>query len=463
MKRPALGMRRTPGSTPTAGVAPRLERTLIRRAATSLTLMAVTLAPVSCSSESADTTPDGSWVGTVTTEDNVTTVVNESGSVWGGTAGLIEEASIGVESGPDEYMLDAVSNVYAADERIYVVNPRIPVVRMYDYDGVFIGNLGNPGQGPGEYDVPVLISVAPDGRRFVYDNITYRINVYAADGTSIDTWPVPNRTFACCFLPMLVSEDGDLWAPVAQWAYQREDEGGGDTRYGLQVFGPEGPEGSPVWQPENFEVPNLVYGQGELERPVPFAPGVAFGVAGVGRMVGGVSTSYRFWIHHADGSILAVERLSDPVPVPPDHAEWRRRRIVARRHKHEGPEWRWDGDDIPAQMPAFWDFVPAASGELWVMRLGPGERLEGCVEDPIEAGYDAGEAAPCWRNTWIIDVFSEDGRYLGEVEAPQGLSSLSLPLRVFVRDRLVLATIEDEAGTIMVKRYRLVLPGEEER
>ena len=29
-----------------------------------------------------------------------------------------------------------------------------------------------------------------------------------------------------------------------------------------------------------------------------------------------------------------------------------------------------------------------------------------------------------------------------------------------VGDRMVVARVEDEAGTIMVKRYRLVLPGE---
>jgi len=28
----------------------------------------------------------GTWVGTIATEGNITTVVNESGSVWGGTA-----------------------------------------------------------------------------------------------------------------------------------------------------------------------------------------------------------------------------------------------------------------------------------------------------------------------------------------------------------------------------------------
>ena len=57
-----------------------------------------------------DSAPDttGAWVGTITTEGNVTTVINESGSVWGGTATLVEEASIGVEIGEDPYMFGRV-------------------------------------------------------------------------------------------------------------------------------------------------------------------------------------------------------------------------------------------------------------------------------------------------------------------------------------------------------------------
>ena len=78
---------------------------------------------------------DGSWVGTITTEGTVTTVVNESGSVWGGPARLIEEASIGVDVGAAEYMFGDVSGIAASDEYIYVGDGSIPVVRAYDYAG----------------------------------------------------------------------------------------------------------------------------------------------------------------------------------------------------------------------------------------------------------------------------------------------------------------------------------------
>ena len=58
----------------------------------------VALAALACGPQESATDAGGSWVGTITTEGNVTTVVNESGSVWGGTARLVEEASIGARS-----------------------------------------------------------------------------------------------------------------------------------------------------------------------------------------------------------------------------------------------------------------------------------------------------------------------------------------------------------------------------
>ncbi len=67
-----------------------------------LVALAVIVAAASCAPAEEAPAPDGTWVGTITTEGNVTTVVNESGSMWGWTARLVEEASIGVESVPEE-------------------------------------------------------------------------------------------------------------------------------------------------------------------------------------------------------------------------------------------------------------------------------------------------------------------------------------------------------------------------
>lgn len=78
-------------------------------------------------------------------------------------------------------------------------------------------------------------------------------------------------------------------------------------------------------------------------------------------------------------------------------------------------------------------------------------------DDP-EPGSPVG--TPCWRETTTWDVFDEEGRFLGDAELPEGTQMFPPP---YVRGDLFLAAYlaayMDEVGTVMVKRYRIVLPG----
>lgn len=103
-----------------------------------------------CGPNATTSASGNAWVGTITTEGDVTTVVNESGSVWGGTATLIEELSIGVETGPAEYMFGRVGATASYGNRIYVSDLSVPAVRVYTLEGEYIGDIGREGQGPGE-------------------------------------------------------------------------------------------------------------------------------------------------------------------------------------------------------------------------------------------------------------------------------------------------------------------------
>jgi hypothetical protein len=94
------------------------------------------------------------------------------------------------------------------------------------------------------------------------------------------------------------------------------------------------------------------------------------------------------------------------------------------------------------------------SGRILVVREGPSRRIEPCTEDPQPGDSDF---VPCWESTWIWDMFDADGRYLGEIASP-GYCMSPFP---FLDDRRLTMAVTDDAGTIMVKRYRLVLPGEE--
>ena len=71
-------------------------------------IVAALLVVAGCTSPASDQSADGTWVGTITTEGNVTTVVNESGSVWDGAATLVEDLSIGVDLGEEYYMFARV-------------------------------------------------------------------------------------------------------------------------------------------------------------------------------------------------------------------------------------------------------------------------------------------------------------------------------------------------------------------
>ncbi len=398
-----------------------------------------------------ESSPDagGTWVGTITTEGNVTTVVNESGSVWGGTATLVEEASIGVDAGPDEYMFGFVDALYLTENHVYVVETQTPAVRAYDYEGVFIRTYGGEGQGPGEYTRPDTVAVDGAGRVFVLDIRLRRINVYAPSGEPVDTWPL--ETGSCCTARMFPLADGSIWKPV-DWFDQN-----GDFRLGAQVVGPTGSR-DVVWAPD------VEYEQSTYESPsgnrvtTPYSPLHYASPAPDGKLVFGASDRYRFEVLASDGSRLIVQRYWDPIPVPPEHKEWERRRALGFDREVNDPEYQLDSSQIPDHKPAYRWFVPTQSGEIWLQRWGPSEPLAGCAGDPLEVGRVKARENPCWRDGAIIDAFDGDGRYLGDVDVPEELMPYVNPLTIL--GRIVAGVAQDDAGTYVVKRYRLVLPGE---
>lgn len=101
-------------------------------------LLMACVALAACTACAAGDSPedDTAWVGAITTEGNVTTVVNDWGSVWGGEAMLVEEASIGVGVGPEEYMLGEVASLYATDDSLSpdsadeILQPGLPTNRI---------------------------------------------------------------------------------------------------------------------------------------------------------------------------------------------------------------------------------------------------------------------------------------------------------------------------------------------
>jgi len=410
-------------------------------------LLGVLVLATACRPGSEDRPAASSWVGTITTEGNVTTVINESGSVWGGTATLVEEASIGVEAGDDPYMFGEVLGIAASDDRIYVLDGQVPAVRAYDWAGRWIRDLGGQGQGPGEFRFPTGLGVDGEGRVWVNESPFARLMVFSPDGAELATFTVDASRGSSSSLVVTPDGHGFLGAFV-------RDESAPDepARRIMRPYDATGSQGDEIELPR-FESPGgMEAWRGDWVRmtPVPFHPVGKIAFAPTGAVLSGYPDRYRFEARHADGTTTVIERAAELPAVLADEAA-DHRRAATRYLQGMDPDWTWSGPEVPATKPAYSRLVPAADGAVWVIRPGAGTRRPDC--DPEE--FEPDEDAPCWDEERIVDVFGTDGRYLGEVEVPDGFA---MEPRPYIRDDVVIARVEDDAGVVSVTRFRLVTP-----
>ncbi len=196
----------------------------------------ILLLPLACSAPPADDTTAGTWVGTITTEGNGTTVVNESGSVWGGPARLVEVASIGVEAGADEYMFGNVTSVWATNDRTFVLDSQIPAVRVYDLAGSHLFDVGREGEGPGEFGTMPLGVVVNGVGEIIVAEASTQLEVFAPDGTPKVTWNSGANRQIYADEMLILDSDGSLWVRTPFR----------DRRSGYARIGPDGTAGEEV-------------------------------------------------------------------------------------------------------------------------------------------------------------------------------------------------------------------------
>jgi len=410
--------------------------------------------------QDSPTDAGGTWVGTITTEGNVTTVVNESGSAWGGTATLVEEASIGVLDGDDPYVFSQVKAVAASDDRIFVIDSLDRIVRAYDMSGVHLFDIGRPGDGPGEFRRPWAIGVSLEPRVLVRDLGQRRLHVFSLDGELLDDWPAAGGG------PTTIADEGFVYV------YNRlsTDAADAPAGFGMVAIGPDGAAEQipiPAFEHQRALVPvdrrfievgmmqAINQGLPFSVADVPFAPEPQWALASDGTLIWGESDVYRFATKGLDGGIMNIELAVDPVPVGGEEWRWYRERLT-HFWREVVPEFVWEGA-MPDAKPAFTALTPDGDGRVWVLRELACVQLAGCEPDPDE--FSGFLERPCWHQPFVLEGFDADGRYLGRISVPE---TTRLDIPPFIAGDTVIMVVEDEAGTIMVKRCRLVLPGAEQ-
>ena len=388
----------------------------------------------------------GNWVGRIVTDGTVTVVENTTGSVWGGRALLVEETSIGTERGHDSYLFGTIQAIALTQDRVYVLDSYVGVVRVYGLSGEHLYDFGRAGQGPGEFSFATSLAVTGDGRVLVRDDGNSRITVFSANGDVLDTWPL--GTGFGSSIPLVIANDGAIYTPVPVSSGSIRNLGS----VGYVEVGANGPVGAPIQVPElDFEPPRLR--SGSSSGSVPYNPEAVMALSPAGAVIFGIGDRYEFRIRRFDGTELRILRLVAPVRMTRTEIAWHERAATAVRRAHD-PNWSWNGPPIPNHKPFFDTFYADSSGRIWVRRLGPSTQVSECDVHPTRGPT----LRRCWEDTFEFDVFANDGRYLGALDAPEGIVRYAPPQQICVRDDMVAMAIEDDAGTAMVKIFRLVVP-----
>lgn len=387
-----------------------------------------------------------------------TTIVRTlSGSAWGSVTDLEEEVRIGLREGEEHYMLGRVAALAVGpDGSIYAMDTSLPALRKYAADGTYVATFGREGGGPGEYSGPDGgLAVLPDGRVVLRDPGNGRFQVYAADGTALATWPLLSGLHSSN--PLVVDTAGYLYSATLISA--EPGSGSASSRWALARYDTETGEAvdtvfAPTWSDDGTEFQLVAErmterGPARSTAVVPFTPRSAWAFSPLGHMVGGFSTAYAIDQFFADGAVLRIERVHEPVRIHPEEKSQAEAR-VQRMMRGLQPNWRWNAAPIPDVKPPFTDIHAGLDGRLWVTVPQPGERIP---RNEVEATVDPNApSATRWRARIAFDVFEPDGTYLGRVRAPHGFATLPRP--VFHGDR-VWAIVRDELDVQYIVRFRV--------
>lgn len=376
-----------------------------------------------------------------------------------GVARLVEEMSIGVADGAEEYTIGEVADMaLGRDGSLYVFDGQVPVVRHYDAAGKFLRSIGRSGSGPGEYRSASGIATMPDGRLLVWDTGNWRINVYAANGDFLTQWMTPSGMSGggTAQYSRAILADTSGMVITRKTIFNMRNM---DSRPTVWLrFRPDGTPADTVHEP-----PATVLGRvsARAERvstsdEVPFAPRRIVAMSPLGYLVAGYANRYAFEIHQPGRAVVSVRRDMKPEPVSrTERAEGRKR--VEDRMRQTDPNWTWNGPEIPENKPLYHSLQLGLDGRIWIgLTPETGPRISsisgggGIGQGPRRPPPPAADREP--PKPSLFDVFEPDGRYLGQVQVPAGASA------VLRKGDQVWAVALGDDDVPRVKRYRIAWP-----
>lgn len=334
-----------------------------------------------------------------------------SGPAWGDSIVLREELRIGGLDGAEEYTFGYVGTVAPSpDGSLYVTDTQVPLIRTYDQEGTHVGDVGRPGQGPGEYRSVGPMVVDAEGRLTIWDGGNGRLSTFGPDGEYLTSIPVRNGVAGWRILA--AGPEGEVYLQVRGEGTPQNVEGG---QMDWARICPEGTMERlhPVPRPDPVGPRYVLAGRGGYYRP--FVTMTVDAIGPDGSHYWARNDEYVIHRVRPDGEESVLTRGVDPIEVSAEEREeWTAR---SESFAERSPENRSDYFPIPEVKPFLRELAVDLDGRLWVSRYTEAAHMPYSPEYQQER-ESQGLPSYNWRDTLTWDVFSDAGELLGVVTFP---------------------------------------------
>ena len=333
---------------------------------------------------------------------------------------------------PDGYLGDVIAVAADSRDNIYILDGTTQEIQVFDAEGGFLRTLGGQGQGPGEFRESLGPAIAQGDTLWVADGRAPRYSIFGPDGTLIGT-RVRRATWGLITERCTIAPDGSYM----EWAvrYPNRDTSDDPSDVDLVHYYPV------RVSPDAEKLDTLPYLEFALQladlpsvglrRPVWFGPRLKKALGCRDDVWFASSGEYRVYRRSLAGDTTVVLTLEGVRPTAVDEADRDEVRATFERYPELGAALMADHlRALPDSKPVIAGLFVDGAGHVFVV--------------PETSRVDAGT---------VIDVFREDGVFLGRVAVPEAVK-IDAGTAYATGDYLLFAGA-DEAGTPYVTRLRI--------
>ena len=366
--------------------------------------------------------PSGNADYQVTDSAGVRLVMNGGQGAWAPGESWQFEEDLRIESPEDEAgrQFGIIAGV-AVNSRgdIFLLDRSVPNIQHFDSNGSYLGTIGGPGEGPGQFGRMVAELLVGAGDTLAVPDLgNMRIELFAADGRFVRSYPTPgypDTPYLWRALP-----HGRLAGQVNAMVMPGQTA---DGRTNVVVrLAPDGTVQDTILSFPLDPILDISQGPGNMKARF-FNSAATWTTAGNGLVASGMTGEYRLSVYDSDGTLRMIfGRHHEPKPVTEADRE---RVTTAFRQAFEAQIAKIDNEQVRGAMaqmagniefgatyPAFGAVLAGPEGSWLVRQPATAQDVVGAIGKLPT--IEAPPAPPEW------DVFDADGRFLGTVAFPVG-------------------------------------------